>query len=564
MTRFGYGEVERPLLRRAQAFPEAARYEMSEDSVFGRFRLLAQIGRGGMADVFLAVVQGPGGFSKLQVIKRLRLLLQDDPDFIAMLVDEARLAGRLNHPNIVQTNEVGDVDGQYFISMEYLDGQPLHRVMDRARRAKVPLDRKFYGGAFCDVLAGLHYAHELVDYAGNPLGVVHRDVTPHNIFVTYDGVVKLVDFGIAKAMGRMTATTKEGVIKGKIAYMAPEQAMGLNVDRRADIFAVGMMLWEAVVGHRMWHGQDDMAVLRRLMDGDLPRSPKAANPEVPAGLDEICSKALAPKPSDRYATAADMQADLEQYLLNSQERISSRLIGKAVADLFAKERAEVTNVVRSQLAELEAAPTADFKPVVIGTVTRAATGSGSGLDQNTRTGHTAITGVDEEVPKEDATVAGTTTGAKSYKDGSSEFTPQKSLSLDLQASERKRKSTITIGVVLLIAAGAPFIFLRRSSSTVPDPHTTSTTTNATNAVPTMATTAPLVPTTQVETPPPAVPDAGVSSGASTSAPQSRIPGSGRRKPGLPTSTTVAPPPSAVPTTQPTAPPREDDGLSTRK
>src|SRR5215470_12051463 len=162
------------------------------DSAFGKYRLIAELGHGGMADVYLAVARGPAGFSKLVVIKRLRANLVDEPEFVSMLVDEARLAGRLNHPNVVQTNEVAQVGDQYFIAMEYLDGQPFHRILHRSEKLQ-PFPFALHLRVLADVLAGLHHAHELKDYDGSPLGVVHRDTTPQNVFVTYDGQVKVVD-----------------------------------------------------------------------------------------------------------------------------------------------------------------------------------------------------------------------------------------------------------------------------------------------------------------------------------------------------------------------------------
>ncbi|MEM9696613.1 MAG: serine/threonine-protein kinase, partial [Myxococcota bacterium] len=240
---------------------------------FGKYRPVAELGQGGMADVILALSQGPIGFNKLVVIKRLRSHLADDPEFVGMLIDEARLAARLNHPNIVHTNEVGEIDGTFFIAMEYLEGQPLHRIKRRAKRHEsLDISLAMELQILADVLAGLHYAHELTDYDGTALQVVHRDVTPSNIFLTYDGVSKVLDFGIAKASGR-TTETKTGVVKGKMTYMPPEQALGLEIDRRADIYSVGVMLWEAATGRRMWKGVDDVVILGKLIKGDTGMSP---------------------------------------------------------------------------------------------------------------------------------------------------------------------------------------------------------------------------------------------------------------------------------------------------
>ena len=244
---------------------------------FGKYRLIAELGHGGMADVFLAVQAGPAGsnFRKLSVIKRLRQNLVEEPEFVEMLIDEARIAARLNHPNVVQTNEVGEFGTQYFIAMEYLDGQPLHRIQrrsaQRVKDGKPPALRPEHQIVILmDALAGLHHAHELADYDGSPLQIVHRDVTPQNIFVTYEGQVKVVDFGIAKAAGR-ASETRQGVVKGKIRYMAPEQAIGGTVDCRADTFAMGILLWEVVTGQRLWKDFDDLEIVRQLIEGAYRR-----------------------------------------------------------------------------------------------------------------------------------------------------------------------------------------------------------------------------------------------------------------------------------------------------
>src|SRR6185437_8026107 len=238
-------------------------------NTLGKYRLIAELGHGGMAEVYLAVVRGPAGFNKLVVIKQIRPQLAEDPEFLAMFLDEARLAARLSHPNVVQTNEVGQEGSRYFIAMEYLEGQPLNRVLHRVQKTGgIPL--ALHVKILSDVLGGLHHAHELADFDGTPLEVVHRDVTPHNVFITYDGQVKVVDFGIAKALNS-SAETRTGVLKGKVAYMAPEQARGERCDRRADVFSVGVMLWEAATGRRLWKGVPDITILQRLLAGDIPR-----------------------------------------------------------------------------------------------------------------------------------------------------------------------------------------------------------------------------------------------------------------------------------------------------
>lgn len=310
-----------------------------------------------MADVFLALARGPAGFNKLVVIKRLRSHLADDPDFHAMLIDEARLAARLNHPNIVHTNEVGEVDGRFFMAMEYLEGQPLTRVKRRsARQDPAPLSFNAEVRIIRDVLDGLQHAHDLTDYDGTRLNVVHRDVTPSNIFISYDGAVKILDFGIAKATGR-SSETKTGVVKGKMTYMPPEQAVGrVDIDGRADVYSAGVMLWEAATGQRMWKGLEDVVILGKLIHGDVKTSPKEVNPEIDDEIDRICQKALAPEPAERYENASAFASDLEAYLRSQDEVPTNRDLGKTVSSLFSKERDEIKRIIEDQLARLKDSP----------------------------------------------------------------------------------------------------------------------------------------------------------------------------------------------------------------
>lgn len=318
-----------------------------EGSILDKYRLIAELGHGGMAEVFLAVASGPAGFNKLVVIKQIRAELADDPEFLNMFLDEARLAARLSHPNVVQTNEVGHVGNRYFIAMEYLDGQPLNRVLQRFKRDNAGLPMGMHLRILIDVLAGLHHAHELADYDGTPLEVVHRDVSPHNVFVTYEGQIKVVDFGIAKAMNS-SSETRAGVIKGKVAYMSPEQARGDKVDRRSDIFAVGVMLWEAMTGQRLWKGLTDVAMLHRIIKGDIP-SPKTIKGDLPEKMVEICMKALSPVREERFESAADFQSALEDHLNETGERVSVRDIGKLVAKTFDQDRVRIKSVIEAQI-----------------------------------------------------------------------------------------------------------------------------------------------------------------------------------------------------------------------
>lgn len=323
-----------------------------QDTAFGKYRLIAKLGHGGMAEVFLAVVTGPAGFNKLQVVKKLRNELTEDPEHLAMFLDEARLAARLNHRNVVQTFEVGEEDGTYYLTMEYLEGAPLNKLLARAR-LNPPSDGVLLR-IVADALAGLHYAHDLKNYDGTPLNIVHRDASPHNIFVCEDGTTKLVDFGIAKASTR-SSETRMGVVKGKVTYMAPEQARCADLDRRADIFVLGIVLWEAIAGKKMWDRAQDLEVLQKLAIGIIPKLEDTC-PDAPGDLVSICAKALALEPADRYATALEMRNDLLAYMERAKLKISSEDVGAYVTNLFADKRADIKGVIERQIAKLANGP----------------------------------------------------------------------------------------------------------------------------------------------------------------------------------------------------------------
>jgi serine/threonine-protein kinase len=347
----------------------------------GKFQLIAELGHGAMADVFLAVGLGPVGFRKLRVLKVLRRMHAEVPEVLGLFLDEARLAARLNHPNVVQTSEVCHEDDRVYLVMEYLEGQTLERVLRRARRhGGLPLG--LHLRILADALGGLHHAHELTDFDGTPLRVVHRGVTPENLFITYEGQIKVVDFGIAKA-ATASVETQGGALKGKVSHMAPEQAMGLLVDRRADLFAVGILLWEAATGEKFWGERSEIQVLHHLSQGVLPPL-DAPRPEVSPALLAICRKALAADPADRYATAAEIQADLEAILQAEPRLISARDAGEKVAELFADKRAAVRNLIEQQLNGLRI--TERGGSVLVGTRT-GQSGTFAGLHEPSTVGH---------------------------------------------------------------------------------------------------------------------------------------------------------------------------------
>ena len=450
------------------------------EASFGKYRLIAELGHGGMADVFLAVVAGPAGsgFSKLTVIKRLRQNLAEEPEFVEMLVDEARISARLNHPNVVQTNEVGSVGNAYFLAMEYLDGQPFHRIQHRATQfaqkalaasaeaakaggdqgpssillATDPFPRECQYLVLLDTLAGLHHAHELADYDGTSLQIVHRDVTPHNVFVTYEGQVKVVDFGIAKAVGR-ASETRQGVVKGKVRYMAPEQAIGQPVDRRADVFSVGVMLWEAATGRRLWKDMDDLNIVQALVGGNVKSSPREIVPDVPEEIDRICRKALAHNRDDRYASAEDFRMDLEQYLAESGTLMPARRkIGPAVSALFNDKRTEIRQVIEKQLQALKARSSGEMKPVQI--PVDSASGSLS-MPMMNSSGAVAVSVRGEELPEQPTAMTDASTQLLTGATGTTGRTGATSRSPSAKRSKPSLKSRLP----MFAAAGAAVVAL---------------------------------------------------------------------------------------------------------
>jgi serine/threonine-protein kinase len=353
-----------------------------------------------MASVYLAMASGPAGFHKLVVIKLITAELAEDPDFVTMFLDEARLAARLNHPNVVQTNEVGHEGNRYFIAMEYLEGQTLQRVLYRLGRGPTSeLSTAAHLRIICDALAGLHHAHELCDFDGTPLGVVHRDVSPHNLFVTYAGQVKVVDFGIAKALNS-SHETRAGMLKGKIGYMAPEHARGDRVDRRADIYAVGVMLWELAAGQRLFKGQPEVQIIQRLIANDIP-CPSQVDPNVDLELESIVLRAMSYRPEDRYPTAAALAEALEEYLRARGSTATTRDVGQLIAERFADDRTKIKTLIEQQIDAVEqpiesSLPLLDLAPP---SVTHAARDRTPTLAASLRSQDTAITVSRTSIPQ---------------------------------------------------------------------------------------------------------------------------------------------------------------------
>jgi eukaryotic-like serine/threonine-protein kinase len=328
----------------------------------GRYRPIALIAKGGMGEAYLATIDDEGSFNRLVVVKVLREDLANEAEFVTMFRDEARVAAGLTHPNVVQTHEFGLADGHYYIVMDFVDGQPL-KNLGKLAADTVPIG--FSLRVLTDVLAGLQSVHDLTDSSGAPLGLVHRDVSPHNVMVSYDGHAKLLDFGISKSSAS-THQTSTGILKGKLAYMAPEQARFEGVDHRVDLFAVGAMLWEVLYGRRMWDGVPDPQILMRLVRRELPVPPEESARVFPVELRAILLRAVSGDPAERYASANDFANDLETVIETLPRAESSRRgMCSLLAEHFGVQRERRRKIVEEAIAKASvAASTGEFQSIV--------------------------------------------------------------------------------------------------------------------------------------------------------------------------------------------------------
>jgi serine/threonine-protein kinase len=298
----------------------------------GRYRVVDEIGVGGMASVHLARVDGPGGFQKWIAIKRIHPHLVEDDTFVNMFLDEARVAARISHPNVATVFELGRHENTYWIAMEYLHGEPVREIMRRTLEVGAPMPPEIACRVIADAAEGLHAAHELLGNDGEKLGLVHRDVTPHNLFVTYDGNTKVVDFGIAKFSSRM-ASTRAGTLKGKLAYMSPEQVAGHPIDRRTDVFALGVVLWELTTGQRLFRMDNDLDTLAKVQECRVPL-PSTLVAGYPSDLEAVALKALAKDPAQRYRTARELSRALQSLLMRRGLFVASDELAAYMASVF--------------------------------------------------------------------------------------------------------------------------------------------------------------------------------------------------------------------------------------
>src|SRR5262245_29927694 len=284
---------------------------MFKPTTFGKYYLTERLAVGGMAEIYKAKLCGVGGVERGMVVKQILPQLARNQAFVDMFIDEARIAVSLAHGNIVQVYELGKIEGIYFIAMEYVHGRDLADLLDAAHLKNHFPTWELAAYITIEILHGLDYAHRRRDSGGKPLGIVHRDVSPQNVLISFDGEVKITDFGIAKAVHKI-AETQSGVIKGKFGYMSPEQAEGHDVDARTDLFSTGILLYEMVTGRRLFAGRSDAESLEKVRAAEVPRASQLRG-GVPPELDGILSKALAKNPDDRHPDANTFQMELSRF-----------------------------------------------------------------------------------------------------------------------------------------------------------------------------------------------------------------------------------------------------------
>ncbi len=332
--------------------------------LFGKYYLLDRLAVGGMAEIFRARTFGEGGFENQLVIKRILSHLSENDQFVRMFMDEAKVTVLLQHTNIVRIYDFGKIRDNYFIAMEHVDGKDVKLLLRKLAERRKLLPREYAAYIAMEAAKGLDWAHRKTSLDGTPLQIVHRDVSPSNILVSYQGEVKVADFGIVKA-SNVAETTDAGTLKGKFEYMSPEQAQGLPLDRRSDVFALGIILHEMLTGRRLFKTDSDLKTLEKIKSGDYPR-PSSIHPQIPSKLDQICMKALALRPEDRYQDGREMASDLRDFLYPVQPDVTQQSLAAFLAELFeediAGERSRLEEGIRLARAMYASADSVDLEP----------------------------------------------------------------------------------------------------------------------------------------------------------------------------------------------------------
>lgn len=307
---------------------------MKKPSLFGKYLLLERLNVGGMAEVFIAKQFGVEGFERVLAIKKILPTMAEDDEFIAMFIDEARISVQLSHANVVHIHELGRYEGAYYIAMEYVSGKDLRALLERFRRRREVMPTSMAVFIASKICEGLDYAHRKKDGRGQPLRIIHRDVSPQNILLSYDGEVKIIDFGIAKAANR-NQKTQAGILKGKFGYMSPEQVRGMEIDHRSDIFALGVIMYEMLTGEKLFVGESDFSTLEKVRNAEV-LAPSALNPDITPPLEQVVLKALAREVEDRYQWASDLHEDLARFLLEG-DVFSAKHLATFMTEAFAED-----------------------------------------------------------------------------------------------------------------------------------------------------------------------------------------------------------------------------------
>lgn len=331
------------------------------NETFGRYQLLRKLARGGMGEVFLARQRGPVGFEKLLVVKRVLPHLSEDENFIQMFFDEARIAAHLNHPNIAQIYDLGQVDDTYYLAMEYVHGESVSSLNARANEAGQALTMGLKCRIMAEASAGLDFAHRAKSPTGSPLNIIHRDVSPQNILVGFNGCVKLIDFGVAKAVGKVSHTMA-GAVKGKHAYMSPEQTRGEPLDNRSDVFGLGIVFYELLTNTRLFKRDSQTETMRAVMtEKPLPLS---SSKGIPRPLESIVFKALEKKREDRFQTAGELQLAIEEFVVKHRLLATTAHLAAFMRELFPDSQSErfVDEPTQVSMAHLPSAPSRKTNP----------------------------------------------------------------------------------------------------------------------------------------------------------------------------------------------------------
>ncbi|MBL4632623.1 MAG: protein kinase, partial [Kofleriaceae bacterium] len=310
--------------------------ELSPGTTFGPYCILSHLATGGMAEIYLARASKIRGFQRLVVVKRIRPDSAQNEEFVEMFLDEARLVASLQHAHIAQVFDIGEFEGNYFFTMEFVRGEEVASILRRGwqRQKKIPLNHIL--NIITQAASGLHYAHNRRDGNGDLRGIIHRDVSPSNILVGSDGSVKVIDFGVAKATNKEHQTTV-GALKGKLAYMSPEQVVAKDVDRRSDVFSLGIVLYEMLTGQRLFQGDSDFLILNKVMNAEI-KSPSSIRPECPSQLDAIALKALSRNVDERYSSCEEFQIALEECAYDNHLKLNQRGLALYLDQTFPEKR----------------------------------------------------------------------------------------------------------------------------------------------------------------------------------------------------------------------------------